>query len=172
MNTFNICIGTSSCLTLQKQEIGSCSYEPFRLALAKAYTRLFTCLSWFNNILSSRLYHAVHFTKAQHRTPSSDERLSFPSFSLSCVEVCLGKNNIEGTEGKEQFITSSQVIPHPNYSSYNINNDIMLIKPATLNTYVQPVALPSRSPTCSLLLCPAAVPPRAPCVPSLDGATP
>ncbi|XP_071252951.1 trypsin-1-like [Salvelinus alpinus] len=86
--------------------------------------------------------------KAQHRTPSSDERLSFPSFSftLSCVEVCLGEHNVDRTEGKEQLISYSHVIPHPNYSSYNIDNDIMLIKlskPATLNTYVQPVALPS-----------------------------
>jgi trypsin len=62
------------------------------------------------------------------------------------VEVRLGEHNIKVTEGSEQFISSSRVIRHPNYSSYNINNDIMLIKlskPATLNTYVQPVALPS-----------------------------
>ncbi|CAB1333999.1 unnamed protein product, partial [Coregonus sp. 'balchen'] len=62
------------------------------------------------------------------------------------VEVRLGEHNIARTEGSEQFISSSRVIPHPNYSSYNINNDIMLIKlskPATLNTYVQPVALPT-----------------------------
>ncbi|KAF3839333.1 hypothetical protein F7725_018050 [Dissostichus mawsoni] len=41
---------------------------------------------------------------------------------------------------------SSRVIRHPNYNSYNIDNDIMLIKlskPATLNQYVQAVALPS-----------------------------
>uniref|UniRef100_A0A674D7W6 trypsin n=1 Tax=Salmo trutta TaxID=8032 RepID=A0A674D7W6_SALTR len=107
MNTFNMCTGTSSCL-------------PFRLAHAKACTRLFTyftCLSWLNNILSSRLYH-----------------------------VRLGEHNIQVTEGSEQFISSSRVIRHPNYSSYNIDNDIMLIKlskPATLNTYVQPVALPT-----------------------------
>ncbi|CAB1333995.1 unnamed protein product [Coregonus sp. 'balchen'] len=61
-------------------------------------------------------------------------------------QVRLGEHNIARTEGSEQFISSSRVIPHPNYSSYNINNDIMLIKlskPATLNTYVQPVALPT-----------------------------
>ncbi|XP_070986084.1 uncharacterized protein [Oncorhynchus clarkii lewisi] len=64
----------------------------------------------------------------------------------SRVEVRLGEHNIQVTEGSEQFISSSRVIRHPNYSSYNIDNDIMLIKlskPATLNTYVQPVALPS-----------------------------
>merc|ERR1711862_643915 len=40
----------------------------------------------------------------------------------------------------------ARVIKHPRYSSYNINNDIMLIKlstPATLTPEVQPVALPS-----------------------------
>uniref|UniRef100_A0A673CRI1 trypsin n=1 Tax=Sphaeramia orbicularis TaxID=375764 RepID=A0A673CRI1_9TELE len=64
----------------------------------------------------------------------------------SRVEVRLGEHNIRVTEGKEQFISSSRVIRHPNYTSYNINNDIMLIKlskPATLNQYVQPVALPT-----------------------------
>lgn len=62
------------------------------------------------------------------------------------VEVRLGEHNIRANEGTEQFISSSRVIRHPNYSSYNIDNDIMLIKlskPATLNQYVQPVALPS-----------------------------
>ncbi|XP_063055710.1 trypsin-2-like [Engraulis encrasicolus] len=64
----------------------------------------------------------------------------------SRVEVRMGEHNIRKTEGNEQFITSARVIRHPNYSSYNINNDIMMIKlskPATLNQYVQPVALPS-----------------------------
>uniref|UniRef100_A0A674D867 trypsin n=1 Tax=Salmo trutta TaxID=8032 RepID=A0A674D867_SALTR len=46
----------------------------------------------------------------------------------SRVEVRLGEHNIQVTEGSEQFISSSRVIRHPNYSSYNIDNDIMLIK--------------------------------------------
>uniref|UniRef100_A0A8C7FX18 trypsin n=1 Tax=Oncorhynchus kisutch TaxID=8019 RepID=A0A8C7FX18_ONCKI len=64
----------------------------------------------------------------------------------SRVEVRLGEHNIKVTEGSEQFISSSRVIRHPNYSAYDLDNDIMLIKlskPATLNTYVQPVALPT-----------------------------
>ncbi|XP_070690985.1 transmembrane protease serine 9-like [Pempheris klunzingeri] len=64
----------------------------------------------------------------------------------SRVQVRLGEHNIRVSEGSEQFISSSRVIRHPRYSSYNINNDIMLIKlskPATLNQYVQPVALPT-----------------------------
>ena len=68
------------------------------------------------------------------------------SFSFSRVEVRLGEHHIRVNEGNEQFISSARVIRHPNYSSYNINNDIMLIKlskPATLNAFVQPVALPS-----------------------------
>ncbi|KAK5861874.1 hypothetical protein PBY51_017316 [Eleginops maclovinus] len=54
----------------------------------------------------------------------------------SRVEVQLGEHNLRVREGNEQYISSSRVIRHPNYSSYNINNDIMLIKlskPATLN---------------------------------------
>ncbi|CAL8340321.1 trypsin-1 [Gadus morhua] len=64
----------------------------------------------------------------------------------SRIEVRLGEHNIRVTEGTEQFISSSRVIRHPNYSSYNIDNDVMLIKlrtPATLNQYVQTVALPA-----------------------------
>uniref|UniRef100_A0A8C8FU92 trypsin n=1 Tax=Oncorhynchus tshawytscha TaxID=74940 RepID=A0A8C8FU92_ONCTS len=74
----------------------------------------------------------------------------------SRVEVRLGEHNIKVTEGSEQFISSSRVIRHPNYSSYNIDNDIMLIKlskPATLNTYVQPVALSSESADGNKLQC-------------------
>ncbi|TKS82316.1 Trypsin-1 [Collichthys lucidus] len=64
----------------------------------------------------------------------------------SRVEVRLGEHNIKVTENTEQFISSSRVIRHPRYNSYNIDNDIMLIKlrtPATLNQYVQPVPLPT-----------------------------
>ncbi|KAF3839332.1 hypothetical protein F7725_018049 [Dissostichus mawsoni] len=69
----------------------------------------------------------------------------FP-FAFSRVEVHLGEHNLRVKEGNEQYISSSRVIRHPNYNSYNIDNDIMLIKlskPATLNQYVQAVALPS-----------------------------
>ncbi|CAB1441144.1 unnamed protein product [Pleuronectes platessa] len=64
----------------------------------------------------------------------------------SRVEVRMGEHHIRVNEGTEQFISSSRVIRHPNYDSWNIDNDIMLIKlskPATLNQYVQTVALPS-----------------------------
>lgn len=64
----------------------------------------------------------------------------------SRVEVRLGEHNIRVSEGTEQFISSSRVIRHPRYSSYNIDNDVMLIKlssPATLNQHVKTVALPS-----------------------------
>nr|ABS32240.1 trypsinogen 2 precursor [Kareius bicoloratus] len=64
----------------------------------------------------------------------------------SRVEVRMGEHHIRVNEGTEQFISSSRVIRHPNYNSWNIDNDIMLIKlskPATLNQYVKTVALPS-----------------------------
>uniref|UniRef100_A0A8C1BQ37 trypsin n=2 Tax=Cyprinus carpio TaxID=7962 RepID=A0A8C1BQ37_CYPCA len=64
----------------------------------------------------------------------------------SRVEVRLGEHNIVVNEGREQFISSEKVIRHPKYDSWTIDNDVMLIKlskPATLNQYVQPVALPS-----------------------------
>ncbi|XP_010867502.2 trypsin-3 [Esox lucius] len=65
------------------------------------------------------------------------------------IQVRLGEHNIEQNEGTEQWINSAKIIRHPNYNSYNLDNDIMLIKlskPATLNSYVQTVALPTRCP--------------------------
>uniref|UniRef100_A0A3P8TJM6 trypsin n=1 Tax=Amphiprion percula TaxID=161767 RepID=A0A3P8TJM6_AMPPE len=64
----------------------------------------------------------------------------------SRIQVRLGEHNIAVNEGTEQFINSAKVIRHPRYSSYNLDNDIMLIKlskPATLNSYVRTVSLPS-----------------------------
>lgn len=70
-----------------------------------------------------------------------------PNFSR--LEVRLGEHHIQINEGTEQFISSARVIRHPNYDSWNIDNDIMLIKlsqPASLNSYVQPIALPRSCP--------------------------
>ncbi|CAL8286779.1 unnamed protein product [Merluccius merluccius] len=64
----------------------------------------------------------------------------------SRIQVRLGEHNIAVSEGTEQFISSAKVIKHPRYSSRNLDNDIMLIKlskPATLNSYVRTVSLPS-----------------------------
>ncbi|XP_026040585.1 serine protease 42-like [Astatotilapia calliptera] len=64
----------------------------------------------------------------------------------SRIQVRLGEHDISVNEGTEQFIDSSRVIRHPQYDSWNIDNDIMLIQlsqPASLNSYVQPVALPT-----------------------------
>ncbi|KAM9309046.1 trypsin-2-like [Pholidichthys leucotaenia] len=66
--------------------------------------------------------------------------------AMSHVQVRLGEHHIMYNDGTEQFIYSSRVISHPEYDSRTISNDIMLIKlsqPATLNSYVKPVALPS-----------------------------
>ncbi|KAK3516771.1 hypothetical protein QTP70_023648 [Hemibagrus guttatus] len=67
----------------------------------------------------------------------------------SRVQVRLGEHNIQVNEGTEQFISSAKVFRHPNYSSWTGDSDIMLIKlsqPATLNNYVQPIALPNSCP--------------------------
>ncbi|XP_001362226.1 trypsin [Monodelphis domestica] len=64
----------------------------------------------------------------------------------SRIQVRLGEHNIEVLEGNEQFIDSAKVIRHPNYNSYTIDNDIMLIKlktPATLNSRVSSITLPT-----------------------------
>ncbi|XP_056457763.1 trypsin-3-like [Gadus chalcogrammus] len=64
-----------------------------------------------------------------------------PSFKPSLPQPHPG-----ASRGTEQFINSVKVIKHPRYSSRNLDNDIMLIKlskPATLNSYVRAVVLPS-----------------------------
>jgi len=62
------------------------------------------------------------------------------------MDIVLGDHNRWFMDGKEQIISASHVIPHPNYESWLVNNDIMLIKlskPAIINEYVKPVALPT-----------------------------
>ncbi|XP_044152718.1 trypsin-like [Bufo gargarizans] len=62
------------------------------------------------------------------------------------IQVRLGEHNIKVFEGPEQFIASSQVIPHPHYDPSVLDNDIMLIrlrKPVRLNSQVQFVSLPT-----------------------------
>ncbi|XP_073540898.1 trypsin-like isoform X2 [Phyllobates terribilis] len=67
----------------------------------------------------------------------------------SSVQVRLGEHNIAVSEGTEQFINSARVIRHASYSSWTLDNDIMLIKlasAASVNSYVQPIGLPSGCP--------------------------
>ena len=69
------------------------------------------------------------------------------SSAASRISVRLGEHNIKVNEGTEQWIDSAVVIKHPRYNSKTLDSDIMLIKlsrPATLNSYVQTVALASR----------------------------
>uniref|UniRef100_A0A665T0L6 trypsin n=1 Tax=Echeneis naucrates TaxID=173247 RepID=A0A665T0L6_ECHNA len=65
----------------------------------------------------------------------------------SNVEVRLGEHNIWEHEGTEQYIMSAKFIRHPDYNSRTQDSDIMLIKlsrPATLNSFVRPAALPTK----------------------------
>ncbi|CAJ0953145.1 unnamed protein product [Ranitomeya imitator] len=67
----------------------------------------------------------------------------------SSIQVRLGEHNIAVSEGTEQFISSAKVIRHGSYSSWTLDNDIMLIKlssAASLNSYVQAIGLPSGCP--------------------------
>uniref|UniRef100_A0A4W6BM43 trypsin n=1 Tax=Lates calcarifer TaxID=8187 RepID=A0A4W6BM43_LATCA len=65
---------------------------------------------------------------------------------MSRIEVRMGEHNIGVSESSEQYISASRIIRHPYFNRYTLENDIMLLKlskPATLNQYVQPVALPT-----------------------------
>ena len=64
----------------------------------------------------------------------------------SRIQVRLGEHNIDVVEGGEQFIDASKIIRHPKYSSWTLDNDILLIKlstPAVINARVSTLALPS-----------------------------
>lgn len=72
-------------------------------------------------------------------------------FSLLCsrITVRLGEHSLNSNDGSEQHINAGKIIKHPYYNDNNLDNDIMLIKlsrPATLNSYVQTISLPSRCP--------------------------
>uniref|UniRef100_A0A673CHL5 trypsin n=1 Tax=Sphaeramia orbicularis TaxID=375764 RepID=A0A673CHL5_9TELE len=44
------------------------------------------------------------------------------------MDIVLGDHNRWFMDGNEQIISAARVIPHPNYESWTVNNDIMLIK--------------------------------------------
>ena len=65
----------------------------------------------------------------------------------------LGEHNIHKLEGGEQFIDAAKIIPHPDYSIWTVDNDIMLIKlksPATLNSQVSTIPLPECCPSADM----------------------
>ncbi|XP_043934991.1 trypsin-like [Protopterus annectens] len=67
----------------------------------------------------------------------------------SRLQVRLGEQNTDASEGTVQSINTQRIIRHPGYNSMTLDNNIMLIKlasPAILNAYVQPVSLPSACP--------------------------
>ncbi|XP_048196321.1 anionic trypsin-2-like [Perognathus longimembris pacificus] len=62
------------------------------------------------------------------------------------IQVRLGENNIKAVEGDEQFIDAAKIIIHPHFDKKTADNDILLIKlssPASLNSHVATVSLPS-----------------------------
>lgn len=64
----------------------------------------------------------------------------------SRIQVRLGEHNIEELEGGEEFIDSEKVIQHPNYNSWLLDNDIMLIKlknPVQFSAQIAPIPLPT-----------------------------
>ncbi|XP_017526018.1 anionic trypsin [Manis javanica] len=64
----------------------------------------------------------------------------------SRIQVRLGEHNIDVLEGGEQFIDSAKVIRHSKFSSWTLDNDIMLIKlssPAVISSRVSTIALPT-----------------------------
>uniref|UniRef100_A0A8C5Q0A6 Peptidase S1 domain-containing protein n=1 Tax=Leptobrachium leishanense TaxID=445787 RepID=A0A8C5Q0A6_9ANUR len=67
------------------------------------------------------------------------------------ISVRLGEHNIAVSEGTEQFINSNKKpFRHSGYNSRTLDNDIMLVKlssPATLNSFVGTVPLPSGCPS-------------------------
>ncbi|KAM4034333.1 anionic trypsin-like [Anomaloglossus baeobatrachus] len=60
--------------------------------------------------------------------------------------VRLGRHSIDNPEETEQIISAKKKIPHPNYNSFLIDNDIMLVKlsqAAKFNNRTQSISLPT-----------------------------
>uniref|UniRef100_A0A8C5KGF1 Granzyme B n=1 Tax=Jaculus jaculus TaxID=51337 RepID=A0A8C5KGF1_JACJA len=67
--------------------------------------------------------------------------------SGSSINVTLGAHNIKKPERTQQIISETRLIPHPDYTSNDYSNDIMLLKlerKAKLTAAVQPIKLPTR----------------------------
>ncbi|XP_008507195.2 granzyme B-like isoform X1 [Equus przewalskii] len=63
----------------------------------------------------------------------------------SSIKVTLGAHNIQKQERTQQVISVKEAIPHPDYNSKKIANDIMILKldrKAKLSEAVQPLSLP------------------------------
>lgn len=60
------------------------------------------------------------------------------------MDVRLGEHNIMEDEASEQVKKPEKIIVHPNYNSWLLDNDIMLIKlatPVTIDASVSPIPL-------------------------------
>lgn len=81
------------------------------------------------------------------KSQPDEPKVSLNSFSRSDLEVRLGEHNIWEPDETEQHIMSSKFARHPEYNPRTQDSDIMLIKlsrPATLNSFERPAALPSK----------------------------
>lgn len=102
------------------------------------------CMKWVNQAYSK-----------SNKFPSAGPSFSSNNHSVISIwaitlQVCLGEHNIKEPEDTEQHIMSAWFICHPDYNSGTQDSDIALIKlsqPATLNSYVCSVALPTKCGT-------------------------
>ncbi|XP_070794561.1 cationic trypsin-3-like [Pituophis catenifer annectens] len=70
--------------------------------------------------------------------------------SMSRIQVRLGEHSLTKYDGSEQHIDAAKIILHPKYNPQTLDNDIMLIKlskPASLNSRVSAIRLPSSCPS-------------------------
>ncbi|XP_013925940.1 PREDICTED: cationic trypsin-3-like [Thamnophis sirtalis] len=70
--------------------------------------------------------------------------------SRSQFQVRLGEHSLTKDDGSEQHFDAVKIIPHPKYNPITLDNDIMLIKlskPASLNSRVSAIRLPSSCPS-------------------------
>ncbi|XP_070598211.1 serine protease 1-like isoform X1 [Erythrolamprus reginae] len=90
---------------------------------------------------------------AAHCYQSSDIALyikyNAATLTFSRMSVILGEHNIMEDEGTEQIKKPAKIIVHPEYSSYLLDNDIMLIlldSPVTIDASVSPIPLSNGCP--------------------------
>uniref|UniRef100_A0A8C6XT02 Peptidase S1 domain-containing protein n=1 Tax=Naja naja TaxID=35670 RepID=A0A8C6XT02_NAJNA len=71
------------------------------------------------------------------------------TLTFSRMSVLLGEHNIVEAEGSEQVQKPAAIIVHPDYNSWLLDNDIMLINleyPVTIDASVSPIALSNGCP--------------------------
>ncbi|KAG8130265.1 hypothetical protein E2320_017009 [Naja naja] len=92
---------------------------------------------------------AAHCYKSLRLDIALYNKYNAATLTFSRMSVLLGEHNIVEAEGSEQVQKPAAIIVHPDYNSWLLDNDIMLINleyPVTIDASVSPIALSNGCP--------------------------